>query len=94
MVACLHPFSTKQMHADDDRDKPSQKAGYATKRSPNPWVDLDVDKFAVNIAILVNRRQHELRERRSKITVTDIMKSVGNYRRNWAIFSKPKTTEI
>ncbi len=56
-----HAFSTKQMLADDDRDKHSQKAGYITKRIPNAWVDKDANKLAANIAILVNKRQNELR---------------------------------
>ena len=73
-----HAFSTKQMLADDDRDRHSQKAGYTTKRIPNAWVDQNVEKLAANIAILVNKRQQELREQRSKITVTGIMKSVIN----------------
>ena len=71
-----HAFSTKQMLADDDRDKHSQRAGYTTKRIPNALVDQNVDKLAANIAILVNKRQNELREQENKITVTGIVKSV------------------
>lgn len=71
-----HAFSTKQMLADDDRDKHSQRAGYTTKRIPNAWVDQNVERLAANIAILVNKRQNELREQERKITATGIVKSV------------------
>lgn len=71
-----HAFSTKQMLADDDRDKHSQKAGYTTKRIPNAWVDRNVERLAANIAILVNKRQNELREQEGKITVAGIVKTV------------------
>ncbi|HVP92119.1 MAG TPA: DUF559 domain-containing protein [Acidobacteriota bacterium] len=71
-----HAFSTRQMLADDDRDKHSQKAGYTTKRIPNAWVDQNVDRLAANIAMLVNKRQNELREQGNRITITGIVKSV------------------
>ncbi len=71
-----HVFSTKQMLADDDRDKHSQRAGYTTKRIPNAWVDQNVDKLAYNIARLVEKRQNELREQEKKITMTGIVKTV------------------
>jgi very-short-patch-repair endonuclease len=73
-----HAFSPKQMLADDDRDKHSQKAGYTTKRIPNAWVDQNASKLAANIAILVNKRQYEIREQEKKPTLTGIMKSVIN----------------
>ena len=75
-----HAFSPKQMLADDSRDKHSQRAGYTTKRIPNAWVDQNVEKLAANIAMLVQKRQYELRdeekEQDQKITLTGIMKTV------------------
>lgn len=75
-----HAFSPKQMCADDERDKHSLKAGYTTKRITNAWVDQNADKLAANIAILVKKREYELREqekeRAQKITLTGIMKTV------------------
>jgi very-short-patch-repair endonuclease len=75
-----HAFSPKQMLADDSRDKHSQRAGYTTKRIPNAWVDQNVEKLAANIAMLVQKRQYELRDQQKehaqKITLTGIMKTV------------------
>lgn len=71
-----HGFSSKQMLADDERDKHSLKAGYTTKRIPNSWVNKNSDKLALNIARLVDKRKIELREEANKLTVTGIMKSM------------------
>ena len=75
-----HAFNTKQMLSDDSRDIHSHKAGYDTKRIPNAWVDQNTDKLAANIAILVKKREYELkdkeRERSQKTSLTGIMKTV------------------
>jgi very-short-patch-repair endonuclease len=75
-----HAFSPKQMCADDERDKHSLKSGYTTKRITNAWVDQNADKLAANIAILVKKREYELREqdreRAQKTSLTGIMKTV------------------
>lgn len=71
-----HGFSSKQMLADDERDKHSLQAGYTTKRIPNSWVNQNADKLALNIARLVTKREYELREQENKVTVTGIMKAV------------------
>jgi very-short-patch-repair endonuclease len=75
-----HAFSTKQMLADDDRDKHSLREGYTTKRISNTWVDQNVEKLAGNIAVLAKKREYELREQEKaheqEITLTGIMKSV------------------
>ena len=71
-----HGFSSKQMLADDERDKHSLKAGYATKRIPNSWVNGNVDKLALSIARLADKREIELKEEANKLTVVGIMKSV------------------
>lgn len=75
-----HAFSPKQMCSDDERDKHSLKAGYTTKRIPNLWVDQNVEKLAANIAILVKKREYELKDQDQtsgdkKITLTGIMKT-------------------
>ena len=71
-----HGFSSKQMLADDDRDKNSMRAGYSTKRIPNAWVNQNVNKLALNIARLVTKRQSEIQEQENKIAFTGIMKTV------------------
>jgi very-short-patch-repair endonuclease len=75
-----HGFSSKQMLADDDRDKHSVKAGYTTKRIPNSWVNQNTDKLALNIARLAMKRQSEIKEQENRLTltgtVTGIMKTV------------------
>jgi very-short-patch-repair endonuclease len=71
-----HGFSPKQMCSDDERDRHSQRDGYSTKRIPNAWVDQNVDRLAGSIAILVKKRQYEIREIEKKHSLTGIMKSV------------------
>jgi very-short-patch-repair endonuclease len=71
-----HGFSPKQMSIDDERDRYSHRGGYDTKRIPNAWVDKNVDRLAASIAVLVNKRQYEIREQAKKITLTGIMKTV------------------
>ena len=66
------------MCADDERDRHSQRDGYTTKRIPNAWVDQNVDRLAASVAILVNKRQYEIRENAKKYSLTGIMKSVLN----------------
>jgi very-short-patch-repair endonuclease len=73
-----HAFSPKQMCADDERDKHSLKDGFATKRIPNIWIDRNVDKLALSIATLANKRYREILENEKKVTLTGIMKSVIN----------------
>lgn len=67
-----HAFNPKQMIADDERDKYSQKAGWATKRVPNVWIDKNVNRLASSIAILVRKRENE----RKKYSLTGIAKSL------------------
>jgi very-short-patch-repair endonuclease len=67
-----HAFNPKQMIADDERDKYSQKSGWTTKRIPNGWIDKDVDRLASSIAILVRKRENE----RKQVSLTGIAKSV------------------
>jgi very-short-patch-repair endonuclease len=67
-----HAFSAKQIIADDDRDKGSQKSGWTTKRFPNTYVDKNVDRLAQAIAILVRKRENELKQ----YSLTGIAKSV------------------
>lgn len=71
-----HAFSPKQMCTDDERDKHSQKAGFTTKRIPNAWVDKDVDRLALSIASLANKRYREILESEKKHSLTGIMKSI------------------
>ena len=71
-----HGFSPKQMCADDDRDKSSLKEGFATKRIPNEWVDENVDKLALSIAGLANKRYREILENENKHSLTGIIKNV------------------
>jgi very-short-patch-repair endonuclease len=73
-----HGLSPKQMCADDERDKHSLKEGFVTKRIPNIWVEKDVDRLALSIATLANKRYRELLENESKVTLTGIVKSVFN----------------
>lgn len=83
-----HAFSPKQMCADDERDKHSLRDGYITKRISNVWVDKDVDKLAVSIASLANKRYREILENEKqqslasknekKHSLTGIMKTVVN----------------
>jgi very-short-patch-repair endonuclease len=67
-----HGFSPKQMIADDERDKYSQKAGWTTKRIPNVWIDKNVNKLASSIAVLVRKREKE----RKQYSLTGIAKSL------------------
>jgi very-short-patch-repair endonuclease len=73
-----HGFSPNQMCTDDERDKHSLKEGFVTKRIPNIWVDRDVDRLALSVATLANKRYREILENESKITFTGIVKSVFN----------------
>lgn len=70
-----HGFSPKQMCADDERDKHSQQEGFFTKRIPNAWVDENVEKVAVSIAILANKRYREILENQNKYTLTGMIES-------------------
>ena len=67
-----HGFNPKQMIADDERDKYSQKSGWTTKRIPNVWIDKNVNKLAASIAILVRKRENE----RKQYSLTGIAKSI------------------
>ena len=67
-----HAFNPKQMIADDERDKHSQKSGWTTKRIPNVWIDKDANRLASSIAILVRKRENERRQ----VSLTGIAKSV------------------
>ena len=67
-----HAFNPKQMIADDDRDKYSQKSGWTTKRIPNAWIDKDADRLASSIAILVRKKENE----RKQVSLTGVAKSV------------------
>ena len=71
-----HGFSPNQMCVDDERDRHSKRDGFDTKRIPNAWVDQNVDRLAASIAVLVNKRQYEIREQERKPTLTGIMKTV------------------
>lgn len=83
-----HAFSPRQMCADDDRDKHSLGDGYITKRIANIWVDEDVDKLAVSIASLANKRYREILENErlkplatkneKKRSLTSVMKTVAS----------------
>jgi very-short-patch-repair endonuclease len=73
-----HGFSPKQMCTDDERDKHSLKAGFVTKRIPNLWVDRDVDRLALSIATLANKRYREILENEQKVSITGIVKAVFN----------------
>ena len=73
-----HAFSPEQMCTDDDRDKHSLKDGFVTKRIPNIWIDVDVDKLALSIATLANKRYREILENERKVTLTGIVKIVVN----------------
>lgn len=66
------------MCADDERDKHSLKDGFITKRIPNMWVDRDVDRLALSIATLANKRYREIIENERKVSLTGIVKSVFN----------------
>ena len=48
------------MCADDERDKYSQREGFVTKRIANNWVEKDVDRLALSIAGLANKRYREI----------------------------------
>ena len=67
-----HGFNPKQMIADDERDKYSQKAGWITKRIPNVWINKNVNKLASSIAILARKRENE----RKQYSLTGIAKSI------------------
>jgi len=73
-----HAFNSKQMYANDDRDKHAHQAGYTTKRIPNALVNQNVNKLALNIARLADKRKAEIKEQESKMTVTGIMKTMIN----------------
>jgi hypothetical protein len=64
------------MLADDERDKHSLKTGYLTKRIPNSWVNQNPHRLANSIKTLAEKRQRELKEEESKLTVTGIMKTM------------------
>lgn len=57
-----HVFSPKQMCADDERDKHSSQDGFYTMRIANIYIDKDVDKVAVSVAQLANKRYREILE--------------------------------
>ena len=57
-----HGLSSKQMLADDERDKHSLKEGYYTKRIPNAWVNQNPHRLANSIKTLTEKRQRELKE--------------------------------
>lgn len=61
-----HAFSPKQMCADDERDKYSLNDGFVTRRFANIWVDQDVDRLALSIATLANKRYREILENTQK----------------------------
>jgi very-short-patch-repair endonuclease len=71
-----HVFSPKQMCTDDERDKHSLEDGFVTKRIPNIWIDKDVDRLALSIATLANKRYREILKNEKKVTLTGIMKTV------------------
>ena len=73
-----HGFSAKQMIADDERDKYSQKDGYSTKRIPNEWVNQNVNKLANNIAVLAKKRYREIKENEENVSVKGIFKKLLN----------------
>ncbi len=71
-----HGFSSKQMCADDDRDKGSLNDGFATKRIPNEWVDENVEKLALSVAGLANKRYRAILENENRHSLTGIIKTV------------------
>jgi len=71
-----HAFSSKQMCADDERDKYSQKEGYTTKRIPNEWVDANVDRLARSIATLAKKRYREIKENEKQFSLTGMVKKL------------------
>ena len=73
-----HAFSPKQMRADYDREKYSQKDGYVTKRIPNEWVDTNVNKLAISLASLARKRYREIKENEESHTLTGIVKKMLN----------------
>ena len=77
-----HGFSPKQMCTDDERDKYSLKDGFVTKRIPNIWIDKDVDKLALSIATLANKRYREILDNQKKVTLSGIIKTVIKTARN------------
>lgn len=54
-----HAFDPQQVCIDDDRDQYSIKDGFITKRYPNAYIDSDVDRIALGIAFLVNKRLND-----------------------------------
>ncbi len=77
-----HGLSPKQICADDDRDKYSLKDGFVTKRIPNTWIDEDVDRLALSIATLANKRYREILENQKKRTLSGVIKTVVKTARN------------
>jgi len=77
-----HAFNPKQMCSDDERDKYSLKAGFVTKRIPNVWVDKDVERLALSVATLANKRYREILENQKKVSVSGIIKTVIKTARN------------
>jgi len=73
-----HGFSAKQMIADDERDKYSQKDGYATKRIANEWVDQNVNKLANSISVLAKKRYREIKENEENKSLIGMFKKVLN----------------
>ena len=73
---CQHAFSPKQMCADDERDKHSLKEGFVTKRIPNIWIDKDVDRLALSIATLANKRYREILENQKKGKLKGMVKNL------------------
>jgi very-short-patch-repair endonuclease len=65
-----HGLSSKQMLADDDRDRHSSKSGYLTKRIPNSWVNQNPHRLANSIRTLAEKRERGIKEEESKLTVT------------------------
>ena len=50
--------------------------GISPKEIPNIWIDKNVDKLALSIATLANKRYREILENQKKVTLTGIVKSV------------------
>ena len=64
-----HAFTPQQVCIDDDRDQFSVRDGFVTKRYPNSYIDSDVDKVALGIALLVNKRRSDLLDEEQTQTI-------------------------